>query len=174
MIMRIRGVSLPDRVERTFWVDGDRLRTEPPAGAASKSVETVVDGGWLLPGLVDVHTHPGAESPDDRFDEALLRKHLTAHRDAGVLLVRTPGTAERMPGWVDTEAGLPRVRSAGRWLATPGRFFPGAGRDISEDELAGAAVEEATAASGWCKVIGDWRLAMGRACRAPGCAEGDR
>ncbi|MFJ6760964.1 amidohydrolase family protein [Streptomyces sp. NPDC091273] len=157
MIMRIRGVVLPDRVERTFWVDGDRLRTEPPAGAASKRVETVVDGGWLLPGLVDVHTHPGAESPDDRFDEALLRKHLTAHRDAGVLLVRTPGTAERMPGWVDTEAGLPRVRSAGRWLATPGRFFPGAGRDVSEDELAGAAVEEATAASGWCKVIGDWR-----------------
>ncbi|WP_404963106.1 amidohydrolase family protein [Streptomyces sp. 147326] len=157
MIMRIRGVALPERVERTFWVDGDRLRTEPPAGAASKRVETVVDGGWLLPGLVDVHTHPGAESPDDRFDEALLRKHLTAHRDAGVLLVRTPGTADRMPGWVDTEAGLPRVRSAGRWLATPGRFFPGAGRDVREDELAGAAVEEATASSGWCKVIGDWR-----------------
>ncbi|MFE9886202.1 amidohydrolase family protein [Streptomyces scopuliridis] len=157
MIMRIRGVVLPEREERTFWVDGERLRSEPPAGAAAKRVETVVDGGWLLPGLVDVHTHPGAESPDDRFDEALLRRHLSEHRDAGVLLVRTPGTAERMPGWVDTETELPRVRSAGQWLATPGRFFPGAGRDIGEDELAAAAVEEATAASGWCKVIGDWR-----------------
>ncbi|MFE9696676.1 amidohydrolase family protein [Streptomyces sp. NPDC006270] len=157
MIKRIRGVVLPERVERTFWIDGERLRTEPPAGAAAKQVETVVDGGWLLPGLVDVHTHPGAESPDDRFDEALLRRHLTEHRDAGVLLVRTPGTAERVPGWVDAAADLPRVRSAGRWLATPGRFFPGAGRDLGEHELADAAVEEATASSGWCKVIGDWR-----------------
>ncbi|TXL84557.1 amidohydrolase [Streptomyces sp. IB2014 016-6] len=157
MIMRIRGVVLPEREERTFWVDGERLRAEPPSGASAKQVETVVDGGWLLPGLVDVHTHPGTESPDDRFDEVLLREHLSAHRDAGVLLVRTPGTAQRMPGWVDREPDLPRVRSAGRWLATPGRFFPAAGRDVSEDELAGAAVEEATAASGWCKVIGDWR-----------------
>lgn len=157
MIMRIRGVVLPEREERTFWVDGERLRTEPPAEAAAKQVETVVDGGWLLPGLVDVHTHPGAESPDDRFDEELLRRHLSEHRDAGVLLVRTPGTVERMPGWVDKEAELPRVRSAGQWLATPGRFFPGAGRDVGEHELAGAAVEEATASSGWCKVIGDWR-----------------
>ncbi len=60
MIMRIRGVVLPEREERTFRVDGERLRTESPAGAAAKRVETVVDGGWLLPGLVDVHTHPGA------------------------------------------------------------------------------------------------------------------
>ncbi|MBM9624795.1 amidohydrolase family protein [Streptomyces zhihengii] len=157
MIMRIRGVVLPERQERTFWIDGERLRTAPPAGTASKRVETVVDGGWLLPGLVDVHTHPGAESPDDTFDEVLLRRHLSEHRDAGVLLVRTPGTAARMPAWVDSDTELPRVRSAGRWLATPGRFFPGAGRDIAERDLAGAAVEEATASSGWCKVIGDWR-----------------
>ncbi|MEU2156702.1 amidohydrolase family protein [Streptomyces sp. NPDC019396] len=157
MVIGIRGVVLPEREERTFWIDGETLRTVPPARAASKQVERVVDGGWLLPGLVDVHTHPGAEDPDDPFDEALLRQHLSAHRDAGVLTVRTPGTVERMPGWVDTDPGLPRVRSAGRWLAAPGRFFPGAGRDIGEDELPRAAVEEATASSGWCKVIGDWR-----------------
>ncbi|MFD9350058.1 amidohydrolase family protein [Streptomyces diastaticus] len=158
MIMRIRGVVLPERVERTFWTDGEVLRTEPPAGrGAGREVETVVDGGWLVPGLVDVHTHPGAEEPEHGFDEAALRRHLEAHRDAGVLLVRTPGTMRRMPGWVDTEPGLPRVRSAGRWLATPGRFFPGVGRDLREDRLPGAAVEEATAASGWCKIIGDWR-----------------
>ncbi|MFD5429173.1 amidohydrolase family protein [Streptomyces sp. NPDC127084] len=157
MTLRIRGVALPEREERTYWIDGETLRTVPPARAAAKQVETVVDGGWLLPGLVDVHTHPGTEDPDTPFDEALLRRHLSAHRDAGVLLVRTPGTKGRMPGWVDTEPDLPRVRSAGRWLATPGRFFPGVGRDIEEGELPEAAVEEATASSGWCKIIGDWR-----------------
>ncbi|GAA2534719.1 hypothetical protein ABWI13_14695 [Streptomyces koyangensis] len=104
------------------------LRTEPPAGpGAAHEVESVVDGSWLVSGLVDVHTHPGAEEPEDGFDEAAPRRHLEAHRDAGVLLVRTPGTMERMPGWGDAAPELPRARSAGRWPATPGRFFPGVG-----------------------------------------------
>jgi imidazolonepropionase-like amidohydrolase len=142
---------LPEREERTFWIDGDRLSSEPIPDA-----ETIVDGGWLLPGLVDVHTHPGTESRETPFDDEVLRKQLLEHRDAGVLLVRTPGTAQRMPAWVDEDETLPRVRSAGPWLATPNRFFPGYGRDITEDELARSAVEEATASSGWCKIIGDW------------------
>jgi len=57
---------------------------------------------------------------------------------------------------VTDDPELPRVTSAGRWLATPGRFIPGFGRDVSEAELVRAAVEEAAASSGWCKVIGDW------------------
>jgi imidazolonepropionase-like amidohydrolase len=117
----------------------------------------VVDGGFLLPGLVDVHTHPGTRERDEPFSDAVLREQLIEHRDAGVLLVRTPGSAGRIPAWVDDDEDLPRVRSAGRWLATPGRFFPGFGRDVSEADLVRAAVEEAAASSGWCKVIGDWK-----------------
>lgn len=103
-----------------------------------------------------MHTHPGALEPGAPFGEELLRKQLGEHRDAGVLAVRTPGTSQRMPAWVEKDPGLPRVTSAGRWLATPGRFFPGFGRDVSEAELVRAAVEEAAASSGWCKVVGDW------------------
>jgi imidazolonepropionase-like amidohydrolase len=142
---------LPEREERTLWIDGDRLRTDPVPDA-----DLISDGGWVMPGLVDVHTHPGTEEPTDVFDDAVLRRHLIDHRDAGVLLVRTPGSAARIPEWVHEDPDLPRVRSAGPWLATPGRFFPGYGRDISEEELVAAAVEEAKASSGWCKVIGDW------------------
>ncbi|HWG24113.1 amidohydrolase family protein [Actinospica sp.] len=154
MSFKVRGIVLPEREERTFWIDGDRLRTDP--GPDAGAAETVVDGGWLLPGLVDVHTHPGTEAVAVPFDDEVLRKQLLEHRDAGVLLIRTPGSAARIPGWVDEDATLPRVRSAGQWLATPGRFFPGYGRDITEAELVQAAVEESAASSGWCKIIGDW------------------
>ncbi|MEU7904589.1 amidohydrolase family protein [Actinoplanes sp. NPDC049118] len=151
-MFKVRGVVLPEREERTFWIDGDRLRTDPVPGG-----ELIIDGGWVLPGLVDVHTHPGStDTPEDPFDEEVLRKHLVDHREAGVLLIRTPGTAARLPDWVETDPDLPRVRSAGRWLATPNRFVKGYGREVTEEELVAAAVEEATAASGWCKIHADW------------------
>ncbi|MDQ1645235.1 MAG: hypothetical protein QOJ50_1419, partial [Cryptosporangiaceae bacterium] len=152
-MFQVRGIVLPDREERSFWIDGDRLRTDPVPGADLDD-----DGGWLLPGLVDVHTHPGTERPDLPFGDETLRRHLTDHRDAGVLLVRTPGSAARIPAWVDDDPDLPRVRSAGRWLATPGRFVPGFGRDVTEAELVSAAVDEAVSSSGWCKVIADWEF----------------
>jgi imidazolonepropionase-like amidohydrolase len=145
----VRGITLPDRREQTFVIDGDRLRL----GHA----DLISDGGWIVPGLVDVHTHPGTEQMTDTFDGDVLRRHLGQHRDAGVLTLRVPGSAARIPAWVDDEPDLPRVRSAGPWLATPGRFFPGCGRRITEAELVGAAVEEALASNGWCKIIADWR-----------------
>jgi imidazolonepropionase-like amidohydrolase len=152
VVYEVRGVVLPQREVRSLWIKGDRLRADPVPDA-----DLVVAEGWVLPGLVDVHSHPGTEKPGDVFDNGALRRHLLSHRDAGVLLVRAPGSAARLPDWVHDDPDLPRVRSAGPWLATPGRFFPGYGRDISEKQLVAAAVEEASASSGWCKIIGDWR-----------------
>jgi imidazolonepropionase-like amidohydrolase len=143
MVLHVRGTVLPEREERSLWIDGGVLREDPVAGA-----DTVADGGWLVPGLVDVHTHPGAEKPGDPFDESVLCSHLADHAAAGVLLIRAPGAAARIPGWAHDAEGLPRVRSAGSWLATPGRFFPGWGRHVTEAELAQAAVQEAAAAAG--------------------------
>jgi imidazolonepropionase-like amidohydrolase len=151
VVLEVRGVVLPERESRVLWIDGDRIRLDP-----GPDPELVVDGGWLIPGLVDVHTHPGSDKPGDPFTDEKLRRHLGQHRDAGVLLVRTPGSAARIPSTVDDDPDLPRVVSAGRWLATPGRFYAGYGRDVTEHDLALACVEEATAASGWCKIVGDW------------------
>src|SRR4051812_48724673 len=108
MVFQVRGVVLPEGEERTLWIDGDTIRLDPVPGA-----DVVVDGGWLVPGLVDVHTHPGTEQPGDRLEGGMLRRHLVDHRDAGVLLIRTPGSADRIPDWVDEDDEMPRVRSAG-------------------------------------------------------------
>ena len=37
-----------------FWVSGETIGHTPIADA-----ETAVDGGWILPGLVDAHNHVG-------------------------------------------------------------------------------------------------------------------
>ncbi len=151
-VLKVSGIVLPQREHRTFYLDGDRLRLDAVPGA-----HCVADKGFLLPGLVDVHTHPGAEQPSDPFDEGLLRRHLGEHRDAGVLLVRTPGTVARIPSWAHEAADLPRIMSGGRWLALQGMFFDDYDGHVTEQELVAAAVQEATSSSGWCKVVGDWR-----------------
>ena len=150
MVLRIHGVTLPDEVERDIFVERASIRVEP-----STRADTVVERGWLLPGLVDMHTHPGAEQPGDRFDEDVFRRHVRSHRDAGVLTLRSPGLASRLPDDL-REPASPRLITAGRWLAAPGGFFEGWGREVAVDRLADAAEEEALAADGWCKVIADW------------------
>jgi hypothetical protein len=68
--LRVRGIVPPSEEWAEFWIEDGRLTTEPLPGAT-----TVVDGGWLLPGLVDAHTHPGALRPGDPLDPALLQRH---------------------------------------------------------------------------------------------------
>jgi imidazolonepropionase-like amidohydrolase len=150
MTLRFRGVVLPDGEWREVFTDGDRITFDPVRHA-----ETVVDGGWLLPGLVDLHTHMGSLAPADPLNDELLRQHAEAHRDAGVLLVRSPGTSGPYPSWLGEDPEFPRVQSAGPWLAVPGGFFEGAGRQLPPDQLP-AAAEEHARATGWCKVILDW------------------
>ena len=136
MGVTISGTALPSRTPVSFVVDGERLRT---------TSASTPDSLWLLPGLVDVHSHPGMESPGDEYSHAMFRRHMLAHRSAGVLTVRSPGSPDPVPDRPD-DPDLPRLARGGRWLATPGRFFPGYGRQVSEEELPAAAVEEAAAA----------------------------
>src|ERR1700693_833975 len=136
--IHLRGVALPDEEMVDLWAHGDRISREAIPGA-----ETVMHRGWLLPGLVDVHTHPGADSPGDPLEDALLRRDAKAHRDAGVTLIRAPGAAGRLPAWLGDAPDLPRVRSAGPWLAAEDGFFSGWGRRESLEKLPDAAVDEA-------------------------------
>ena len=151
MIVRVRGRALPDGEYVDLYADGDRWTTDPVRGAE------LVAEGWLLPGLVDAHTHPGALAPGDPLDEALLRDHLRQHVDAGVTLIRSPGLAGEPPPWFGVDPEVPRAWHAGPWLAQHGQFFDGWGRRADHDELPAVAAAQA-AHSGWAKIIADWGM----------------
>jgi hypothetical protein len=131
MVLRVRGFALPDGDPVDLYADGDRWTTDPVAGAE------LVAEGWLLPGLVDAHTHPGAESPGQPLDEALLREDLRAHLAAGVTLIRAPGLAGDPPAWFGHVQDGPRAVHAGPWIAQPGQFFDGWGRRPELTDLPG-------------------------------------
>jgi imidazolonepropionase-like amidohydrolase len=148
-VLRVRGFALPDGEPVDLYADGDRWTTDPVAGAE------LVAEGWLLPGLVDAHTHPGADKPGDPLDERLLREDLRGHVAAGVTMIRSPGLAGDPPAWFGRDGDVPRAVHAGRWIAQLGQFFDGWGRRADHAELPALAAAQA-AATGWAKVVADW------------------
>lgn len=148
-VLRVRGRALPGGEPVDLYADGDRWTTEPVAGAE------LVAEGWLLPGLVDAHTHPGAAEPGDPLDERLLREDLRRHVASGVTMIRSPGLAGDPPGWFGRDGDVPRAVHAGPWIAQHGQFFDGWGRRADLGELPALAAAQA-AATGWAKLIGDW------------------
>jgi imidazolonepropionase-like amidohydrolase len=148
-VLRIKGYALPEGETVDLYADGDRWTTDPVPGAE------LAAEGWVIPGLVDAHTHPGAASPGEPLTADLLRKDLTRHVDAGVTLIRAPGIAGEPPGWFGADPELPRAVHAGPWLAQHGQFFDGWGRRVSHDQLPSVAAAQA-ARTGWAKIIADW------------------
>ena len=145
----MRGYGLPEGEPVDLYADGDRWTSEPVAAAE------LVAEGWLVPGLVDAHSHPGAEAPGRPLDERLLRQDLRAHLAAGVTMIRSPGLAGDPPDWFGRDPCLPRAVHAGPWIAQHGQFFDGWGRRASHEELPGQAAAQA-AGTGWAKIIADW------------------
>jgi imidazolonepropionase-like amidohydrolase len=142
-------VSLPGGDYVDLFADGDRWTDDPVGGAE------LVAEGWLLPGLVDAHTHPGAEQTGKPLDEAVLRDDLRAHVAAGVTMIRSPGLAGDPPAWFGLDDDVPRAVHAGPWIAQHGQFFDGWGRRADHAEMPAVAAAQA-ARSGWAKIIADW------------------
>ncbi len=119
---------------------------------------TLIEGAYLVPGLVDAHAHLGMASPargnatPRQRSEASARAHLKA----GILVVREPGGPNRSSTGIGPVAGLPRVQTGGQFLAPFGGYFPGLAREIAMEDLPTAAVEEAQASGAWAKAIGDF------------------
>jgi imidazolonepropionase-like amidohydrolase len=151
MALHVRGVVLPDDEVRELWLIGDRVSTERVPAA-----ETIVDGGFILPGLVDAHCHigikPGAV-PITSVDEA--RGLARQDRDAGVLAIRDAGSPYPYPE-LDDDPDLPRLARAGRHVAPVKRSLRDVGIEVAAGEVAAAVTAQAAAGNGWVKLVGDW------------------
>lgn len=149
--LHLRGVVLPDGVERDLWITGGRISYTPVDGA-----ETVATSGYLVPGLVDAHCHPGLglDGPVTSLEAAA--ELATMDRDAGTLLIRDLGAPlDRRP--LAERADLPRLVRADKHIALPKRYIPGFGLELDDPALLPEVVaEQAAAGDGWVKLIGDW------------------
>jgi imidazolonepropionase-like amidohydrolase len=151
--LHLRGVVLDGTAdgERAgeLWVTADgRISLDPVPDA-----ETVADGAWILPGLVDAHCHVGI-GPDGpvELEEARAQGHTDAA--AGALLLRDCGSPiDTRP--LDGDPRMPEIVRAGRHLARPKRYIRGLPIDIEPDELPAAVAEQARA-NPWVKLVGDW------------------
>ncbi|MFD9733739.1 amidohydrolase family protein [Umezawaea sp. NPDC059074] len=148
--LHLRGVVLPDGDQRDLWVVNGRIRDREVPGA-----RTVVDGGYLLPGLVDAHCHVGIgmKGPVDLTEAA---EQAVIDRDAGTLLLRDCGAPlDTRP--LQERLDLPRIIRAGRHLSRPKRYIPYLGTDVEDPaDLPAAVAEQAAYGDGWVKLVGDW------------------
>jgi imidazolonepropionase-like amidohydrolase len=148
--LHLRGVVLPEDEPRDLWVVNGRVRTAPVPNA-----DTVFDGGFLVPGLVDAHCHIGI-GPDGPVDLAQAQRQAETDRDAGALLIRDCGSPlDTRP--LQERLDLPRIIRAGRHLARPKRYIARLGAEIEDPaDLTAAVVAQAEAGDGWVKLVGDW------------------
>lgn len=147
----MRGLVLPEGEMRDLWVRDGLITFDSVPGA-----ETVVNGGWLVPGLVDAHNHIGLDPLGPVIDVALQREQALADRDAGTLLIRDCGVPVDTRH-LDEHPDLPRIIRAGRHLAPYRRYLPGVAIELDDPgELPGAVVKQAGAGDGWVKLVGDW------------------
>ncbi len=154
----LRGVVLPETTERDVFIVDGTFTFDPVEDAA-----TIVDQGYLIPGLVDAHAHLPFASPapaEASWDEK-ARASAKVQLEAGVLTVRDPGGPT--PPEIGPRERLPRTITAGRFLATPGRMFPDHGqRELPEEQVPQAAEEEFRTSGAWVKLIGDFPRSDGR------------
>jgi imidazolonepropionase-like amidohydrolase len=122
---------------------------------AGPGAQTLVDGSFLVPGLVDAHCHVGL-GPDGAvpIDEAVVQAE--TDRDAGTLLIRDCGSpVDTRP--LQDRLDLPEIIRSGRHLGRPKRYIPGLALELDDAALLPEVVrQQARAGDGWVKLIGDW------------------
>ena len=152
-VLHLTGPVLvgPDDVRPQAWVVGGRITYAPPTG--DHDVTTVP--GWVLPGLVDAHSHIGLGA-HGAVDDATAEAQALADRDAGALLLRDAGSPGRHP------LGRRTATTCRAWSAPAGTSpAPGAtsatspGRSSPSSSSSRCGSRPARG-DGWVKLVGDW------------------
>ncbi len=126
MAMHVRGVVLPDDEVRDLWLVGDRVTFEPVPGA-----ETISDGGFVLPGLVDAHCHLGI-ARGGRADRVAGRRPGRWPAPTGTRACSPSATPARRTRIreLDDDPEMPRLARAGRHVAPPKRYLRDIGVEV--------------------------------------------
>ena len=148
--LHVKGRGLPDDEPVEWWIVDGTLSAEPV-----KDADTIFDGGWILPGLVDAHCHVGLGVDGAiELDESIAQAE--TERDAGALLLRDAGSPADTRS-LDDHDDLPRIIRAGRHLARPKRYQRGFAIELDDEtQLPDAVAEQARWGDGWVKLVGDW------------------
>jgi len=151
-VLHLTGPVLlgPDDVRDQAWVLGGRITYEQPTG--DHDVTTVP--GWVLPGLVDAHSHIGLDS-HGATDAAAAEQQALTDRSAGALLLRDAGSPADTR-WVQDREDLPRLVRAGRHIARTRRYIRNYAWEVEPEQLVDQVRIEARSGDGWVKLVGDW------------------
>lgn len=122
--------------------------------------ETIGEGSWALPGLVDAHAHlasaelkyqPGnLEEAQERARQA-LRAGVTLVLDKGWSDETTIRVIETVPS-----GERPDIEAAAQVISVPEGYYPGFAMEADPATIEGAIDIQAAAGAGWVKLIGDW------------------
>src|SRR3954468_9009367 len=134
-VLHLRGPVLlgPDEHVDSAWVVGGRLTFDRPASIEGSAADVQEVDGWVLPGLVDAHSHIGL-GVEGVVPADVAEKQALTDRDSGVLLVRDAGSPPDTR-WIDERDALPRVVRAGRHIARTRRYLRGVGHEIEPEDL---------------------------------------
>lgn len=139
---------------RDLWIVNGRISFSPVDGAE----ELVPVGGFVLPGLVDAHSHPTMDFSGRGLapgSPELVAANLADHLRAGELLVREIGAV--VGSWTIPEGSAqPRVHRAGRILAPADHYFDILDAYTEPDQAVASAIAQADAGVRWVKLIMDW------------------
>jgi imidazolonepropionase-like amidohydrolase len=151
-VLHLSGPVLvgPEDVRARAWVLDGRITYEQPAG--DHDISTVP--GWVLPGLVDAHSHVGLDR-HGATDDATAEAQALADRDAGALLLRDAGSPADTR-WVQQRDDLPRLVRAGRHIARTRRYIRNYAWEVEPEQLVDQVRLEAASGDGWVKLVGDW------------------
>ncbi len=146
------GTAVPGGQPMAWWCSGGVVRAEPVAGAQA------LPGRYALAGLVDAHCHLtmalGRRGPRKAGRRARDQRFAGYRRD-GVLVVRDTGGVDGLA--LELAVADPdRVLACGRFLSTPGRYFPEVYEAVEPEGLVAAALAEVDAGAHWVKVVADF------------------
>jgi hypothetical protein len=136
--LHLRGIVLPDGVERDLFVTNGRITFVPQEDA-----RTMLDGGYLLPGLVDAHAHLGPASPAG--SDALPDERSGCAPAPTPISRRACWSCASRAGRITPSRASARMKGC---LAPPSHYFPGLAREVTERALPDVAEEARRAAHG--------------------------